>query len=105
MHRINAAHQLLRDEMTLVEAADVLSARFAVGRRQAFRYLEEACQVSSPLKAPEPKGVFTVKLPVSLIDQLRSYPRRPKQSLSDFVCQALRRSLEDQSPQRGRPKS
>ena len=102
VHRINAAQQLLQDEMTFAEAAKVLSERFAVGKRQAYRYLQEACLASSPLQTPEPKDVFTVKLPVSLIDQLRSHPRAPGQSLSDFVCQVLRRALEQQSPRSGR---
>lgn len=100
VHRINAAHQLLQGEMAFSEAAEALSERFAVGRRQAYRYLREAFRASSPLDAPEPKDVFTVKLPVTLIGQLRSHPRPPGQSLSDFVCQALERALEEQSPPR-----
>lgn len=98
VHRVNVAHQLLQDEMAFAEAAEVLSARFAVGKRQAYRYLHEAYQASSPLESPEAKDVFTVKLPVSLIEQLRSHPRPPGQSLSNFVCQALERALEEQSP-------
>jgi predicted DNA-binding transcriptional regulator YafY len=102
VHRINVAHQLLRDEMAFAEVAEVLSERFAVGKRQAYRYLREACQASAPLDSPEPKDVFTVKLPVTLIEQLRSHPRLPGQSLSNFVCRALERALEKQSPpQRG----
>lgn len=98
VHRVNVAHQLLQDEMAFAEAAGVLSDRFSVGTRQAYRYLQEAYQASSPLEAPEPKDVFTVKLPVTLIEQLRSHPRPPGQSLSNFVCQALERALEEQSP-------
>lgn len=101
VHRINVAQQLLRDDMTFAAAARVLSERFAVGKRQSYRYLEEAFQSSSPLDVPEPKDVFTVKLPVSLIEQLRTQPRPPGQSLSDFVCQVLRRALEERSPRRG----
>ena len=79
--------------MAFAEAAEVLSDRFAVGRRQAYRYLQEAYQASSPLDTPEPKDVFTVKLPVTLIEQLRSHPRPAGQSLSNFVRQALERAL------------
>jgi len=102
IRRLNAAHQLLSDEMALAEAAEALAERFSVGTRQAYRYLQEACLVSSPLEPPEPKEVFTVKLPISLIEQLRTHPRRSEQTLSDFVCQALKRALEEQSPRRGR---
>ncbi len=98
VHRINVAHQLLQDDMAFAEAAEVLSDRFAVGKRQAYRYLQKAYQTSSPLDSPEPKDVFTVKLPITLIEQLRSHPRPPGQSLSNFVCQALERALEEQSP-------
>lgn len=98
VHRVNVAHQLLQDEMAFTEAAEVLSERFAVGKRQAYRYLQEAYQASSPLASPEPKDVFTVKLPVTLIKQLRSRPRPRGQSLSNFVCQALEHALEEQSP-------
>jgi hypothetical protein len=102
VRRVNAAHQLLSDEMTLAEASEVLAERFSVGMRQAYRYLQEACEVSSPLEPPEPKEVFTVKLPISLIERLRTHPRRSKQSLSDFVCQALKCALEEESSRRGR---
>jgi len=105
VHRINAAHRLIEDELTLAEAAGVLSERFAVGKRQAYRYLRQACQASAPLDAPEPKEVFTVKLPVGLIQQLRSHPRQPGQSLSAFVCQVLRRALEEQSMRGGHSRS
>lgn len=105
VHRINTAHQLLQDQMALAEAAAVLSERFSVGKRQAYRYLEDACRISARLDPPETKGVFTVKLPVSLIRELRTHPRPSGQSLSDFVCQVLRQALEEPSPQSGRIRS
>jgi hypothetical protein len=106
VHRINAAHQLLQDNVAFAEAAEVLSKRFSVGKRQAYRYLKEACQSSPPLSTPDDKAVLTVRLPVNLIDQLRNQLRPTGQSLSDFVCQALRRALQEQRPrQRGRTPS
>ena len=106
VYRINAAYQLLQEDVAFTEAVEVLTKRFSVGKRQAYRYLEEACQSSSPLSSPEDKAVFTLRLPVSLIKQLRSHPRTPGQSLSDFVYLVLRRALEEQSPpRRGRSSS
>lgn len=106
VHRINAAQQLLQDNVAFAEAAEVLAERFSVGKRQAYRYLKEACQSSSPLSVPDDKTVFTVRLPIVLIDQLRNHPRPSGQSLSDFVCQVLQRALEEQRPRRrGRKKS
>jgi hypothetical protein len=100
VHRINAAHQLLQDNVDFTEAVEVLAKRFSVGKRQAYRYLKEACQSSSPLSAPGDKAVFTVRLPIILIEQLRNHPRPTGQSLSDFVCHALQRALEEQRPRR-----
>ena len=100
IHRINAAHQLLQDNVAFTEAAEVLAKRFSVGKRQAYRYLKAACQSSSPLSAPDDKAVFTIRLPVNLIEELRNRPRPAGQSLSDFVCHALQRALEEQRPRR-----
>ena len=84
VYRINAAGQLLREEVALAEAVEVLAKRFSVGKRQAYRYLEEACQ-SSPLSSPEEKAVFTVRLPVGLIEQLRSPSAAPR-AIIERLC-------------------
>ena len=99
--RINTAFQLLRRPKSLSEASTILSDRFGVSERQARRYIKEALNLKAPLPEPEPKEVSTVKLPVSLIDQLRHHPRAPGQSLSDFVAEALQQALT-QRKARGR---
>jgi hypothetical protein len=42
---------------------------------------------------PEEKAVFTVKLPRSLIGQVRRSARQSGMAISDWVARALKRSL------------
>ena len=93
VERINAARQLVQKDAPLSQAVGTLCHRFGISRRQAYRYIDEALQSTQELSAPEPKAVFTIMLPVSLIKQLRSFSRPPGQSLSDFVAEILSRSL------------
>jgi len=68
-------------------------AQHAVSRRQAYRYLQLAQTTSGPVPVPEAKTVFTVKLSVSLIRQVRQQARRQEVTIGSWVAQALRRSL------------
>jgi predicted HicB family RNase H-like nuclease len=70
-----------------------LIVRYGLSRRQAYRYLQEAQQSASPLPIPEPKAVFTVKLPHSLIPQVRQQARQQRCSISQWVERALRLEL------------
>lgn len=77
----------------MVQAAEELCSRYRVSHRQAYRYLEEAIGAPEPLRSPEPKVAFTVKLPIRLVEELRSRARNSGRSVSDFVAQALWRAL------------
>lgn len=55
----------------------------------SLSYIGEAQKTGKPLPIPEPKIVFTVKLPVKLVDQIRMFSRRTGQSLSELVTEAL----------------
>jgi len=68
-------------------------ARYRISRRQAYRYLQQAQSARGPLMVPEAKRVFTVKLSVSLIRQVRQQARREGGTISQWVEAALRRSL------------
>ena len=93
VERINAALALIGEGVPATRAAEQLAYRFGVSHRQAYRYLEEAELAREPLRSPEPKVAFTVKLPIRLVEELRSRSRRPGRSLSDFVADALWRAL------------
>jgi hypothetical protein len=86
---VNVAYRLLRQQMELAEAAQALSHQFALSRRQAYRYLEQAATLSNPVPAVEPTVAVTFKLPVSTVRALRAYGRRRGLTLGHIVTRAL----------------
>jgi len=83
------ALDLLKKETSPKEVVSSLEAEFKLSARQAYRYLQQAQRTTKPLAVPEPKAVFTVKLPTSLIQRVRQIARRRRQPISDLVNQAL----------------
>ncbi len=86
---LNAAYRLLVQETEVAEAAEELARGFALSRRQAYRYLEQASALSAPVPAVEPMVAVTFKLPVSTVRALRTYARRTGFTLGQIVTQAL----------------
>ena len=86
---LNAAYRLLQQQRERAEAAQQLGREFAVSRRQAYRYLQEAAALSAPVPAVEPTVAITFKLPVSTVRALRAYAQRSGLSLGQIVTQAL----------------
>src|SRR5215510_4818364 len=70
--RLNAAHRLLARGQSVGEAALSLSRQFAMSRRQAYRYIEEAQLIGRPVPVVEPATAVTFKLPPSLVDAVRA---------------------------------
>jgi len=99
--RINCAVALLRD-LPRPDAVAELSRRFDLSLRQAYRYVHLAEQAGDVLPVPEEKTVFTVKLPVSVLERLRALASTSGRSLSDLTSQALSALLdrEDSGAQR-----
>jgi len=91
--RINAAHGLLAHGLSVTEAALSLSRQFAISRRQAYRYIEEAQAISGPVAVAEPNTAVTFKLPPSLVDAIRSRAVAEGTTISDMVSRALRAFL------------
>ena len=83
------ALDLLKKKISPKEVVSSLEAEFKLSARQAYRYLHQAQRTTKPLAVPEPKAVFTVKLPTSLIQRVRQIARRRRQPISDLVNQAL----------------
>ena len=75
--RLNAAHGLLARGLSVAEAALSLSRQFAMSRRQAYRYIEEARMIDRPMPAVEPTMAVTFKLPPSLVGSIHR-GRRPR---------------------------
>jgi hypothetical protein len=90
--RVNATFRLL-NKTSPPEAVSWLVAHYSISRRQAYRYLRQAHTARKPLTIPEAKRVFTVKVSVSLIRQVRRQARRQGGTISQWVEAALRRSL------------
>jgi len=86
---LNGAYRLLEQQMEVAEAAQQLARRFALSRRQAYRYLAQANALSAPVPAVEPMVAVTFKLPVSTVRALRAYARRSRLTLGQIVTQAL----------------
>jgi hypothetical protein len=90
--RVNAAADLLASDTPVADAARELAGRFGCSLRQAHRYLERAGR-SGHVPVPAPAAVFTVKLPVPLIAQVRAHAAASGRALSAVVGQALEEFL------------
>jgi hypothetical protein len=86
---LNAAYRLLAQRTDVADAARQLEDEFALSRRQAYRYLEQAATLSAPVPDVEPTVAITFKLPLSLVRALRTYTRRSGLTLGQIVTQAL----------------
>ena len=86
---LNAAYRLLGQRIETADAAQQLARDFALSRRQAYRYLEQAAALSAPVPAVEPMVAITFKLPVSTVRALRVFARRSGLTLGQIVTQAL----------------
>src|SRR2546425_12731549 len=91
--RVNAAAALLR-ERSPAEAVRALAAAQGVSERQARRYVRVAARAPAGLAVPERSGVFTVRLPLSLIARLRAFARANARSLSGVTAEAVRCYLD-----------
>jgi predicted DNA-binding transcriptional regulator YafY len=86
---LNAAYRLLAQRTDVADAARQLEGEFALSRRQAYRYLEQAAALTAPVPAVEPTVAITFKLPLSIVRALRTYARRSGLTLGQIVTQAL----------------
>ena len=83
--RLNAALGLLAGGQSVAEAAMSLSRRFAMSRRQAYRYIEETRIIGRPVVVAEPAAAVTFKLPPSLVDAVRERAAAEGMTISDMV--------------------
>ena len=91
--RLNAAHRLLARGQSLGEVALSMSRQFAMSRRQAYRYIEEAQLIGRPVPVAEAATAVTFKLPPSLVDAVRARAAAEGTTISDMVSRALRALL------------
>ena len=99
--RINLAVELLNAGRSVPEAIRLVSESHGLSSRQARRYVELAQERGHRVEIPEPKQVFTVKLPKSLLQRLREAASEQQCTLSSLVQRALEALLD---PQRAGPR-
>ena len=87
--RLNRARVLLREVDQFSDAVERLAQDCSISTRQAYRYLEQAQHLKEPVAPPETKLAFTVKLPHSLMQRVRTYAAAKGLSISDVVSRAL----------------
>ena len=87
--RLNLARALLHEHEHLPEAAERLALECSISRRQAYRYLEQAQQLTHPVPVGDAKVSFTVKLSRSLVDRLRDYAASTGLTLSEIANRAF----------------
>jgi predicted DNA-binding transcriptional regulator YafY len=87
--RLNAAHRLLARGTNLADAATALSREFGLSRRQAYRYLEEAVAIGHPVPVIEPSIPITLKIPGSVVRDLRIYSADSGLTLGEIVARAI----------------
>ncbi len=98
--RINAALSLIKKHSTVSKAADAMTEKYGISKRQAYRYLHDASKIGAEIPIPDQKIAFTVKLSQSLIQGLREYAKKSGQSLSEIVTQSLEGFLQNGRGQR-----
>ena len=86
--RVNAAADLVNAGVGVADAARLLAGRFGLSQRQARRYVERAV-AGGPVASARVTTVFTVKVPVDLVGQVRGYAKASGQTISAVVSQAL----------------
>ncbi len=86
---LNAAYGLLACDTELPAAAQSLSRKFDLSRRQAYRYLAQAANLAQPVPVEEASIPITLKLPPRTVRVLRSYAARSGLTLGEIVTRAL----------------
>ena len=86
---LNAAHGLLARGTELPAAAQSLSRKFDLSRRQAYRYLAQATELGHRVPVEEASIPITLKLPPRTVRGLRSHAARSGLTLGEIVTHAL----------------
>ena len=93
--RINTALSLMKKHNNVAKAADAMTEKYGISKRQAYRYIHEAGKIGAELPIPDQKIAFTVKISQSLIQTLREYAKKSGKSLSQIVTQSLEGFLQN----------
>ena len=98
--RINTALSFRKKHKAVSKAADAMTEKYGISKRQAYRYIHEAGKIGVEIPIPDQKIAFTVKLSQSLIQALRKYAKKSGKNLSEIVTQSLEGFLQNGRGQR-----
>src|SRR6201982_2160274 len=87
--QMNTARGLLQRGVALPEAVRRLSREFDLSERQAYRYLEEASQLDTPIEISKANVSVTLKLPPRTVELLRKYAKTSGLTIGAIVTAAL----------------
>jgi predicted DNA-binding transcriptional regulator YafY len=87
--RLNHARQVLADVDRMPDAVDRMMRECGLSRRQAYRYVKKARELTVPVRVPDVKVPFTVTVPQRVIRALRAHAKATGLSLSDIVSRAI----------------
>ncbi|CAE6839961.1 hypothetical protein R20943_07057 [Paraburkholderia aspalathi] len=87
--RLNAAFHLLADGRSLNEAVEAMAEQHGISRRQAYRYLQEAQHLSSPVVVAEPTIPITLKVPAAVAVTLRAYAQANDLTMGETLTRAV----------------
>jgi len=93
-YRINETLLLLRRRLPPSQITRELIERFRVSKVQAYRYIRAAQKSKQIVPIPEEKSVFTVKIPQSIIQRIKSFAKSGGISISEVVRRALEEFLK-----------
>lgn len=91
--RINQAYLFWKEGIPATQIVERLSSMFGTSKVQAYRYLKKAKANKGPIAIPEDMVVFTVKLPPSLIKEVKRVAYTTERSISKVVSLALKELL------------
>ncbi|WP_159462834.1 hypothetical protein [Caballeronia catudaia] len=86
---MNAAFHLLANGCSLNEAAEAMAEQHTISRRQAYRYLQEAQHMSSPVAVAEPTIPITLKVPADVALTLRAYAQANDLTIDETLTRAV----------------
>ena len=87
--RLNHAREVLAKVDRIPDAVDRMMRECGLSRRQAYRYVQEAHELTTPVPVPDVKVPFTVTVPQRVMRALRAHAEATGLSLSDIVSRAI----------------
>src|SRR5713226_6562125 len=87
--RLNHARRVLADVDRISDAVDRMMRECGLSRRQAYRYVQEAQELTAPVHVPDVKVPLTVTVPQRVMRTLRAHAQATGVSFSDIVSRAI----------------